>query len=343
MAESGSRLRAGGATIGGRAGGVNAGGTTAGPSPLPPFPGAAATTSRQSENSEVLLSSNEASVVTNSPAATESGSLNVKEPLPLPSVFASTDPSRSCPSPFPLGSQAAFANTSIRTGGPVRVLIVPVTSPPSVAPVRTGKFWLPFAPPSPSPPSFSVTPSALRSIPRPPLARKKFRRIRLPVPEAIVMPSPPLWAITFGCSSNEPPTVPILRSEALTKTPSSSLGIGVAPSPPTPIMLSFSSEPEPPASMRTPAAPLPAMTLPVKSSIGAVSRTPSPSLPMSKLPVTSVPTLLKLMKHPDVPSYSRPFPPLPEMTLPITVAQSLTWSPGPLFPRSRVPVGSVPM
>ncbi len=81
------------------------------------------------------------------------------------------------------------------------LLRLPVTvAPPTLsmtADAITGKFWRLFAPESRSPASFAVGPLLPRSIPSCRFCTKLFPTSRLPVPEAMAMPSCPLNQIWF--------------------------------------------------------------------------------------------------------------------------------------------------
>ena len=85
------------------------------------------------------------------------------------------------------------------------LLKVPCTPPAAAA--STGKFWWLFAPVSPSPASFVVTPAGPRLIPRVPLEKIELPTIACPVPSKTFTPFSALWAMTFAAPAAVPPIV----------------------------------------------------------------------------------------------------------------------------------------
>ncbi len=119
-----------------------------------------------SPNSEVSLVVRSVAVaVTTAPTGATAGSVVKNDALPLASVETVVAPMKVRPSPYPLASPwpAGFQKNSmrkLRLAVLLRLPAIVICPTPSVAaPVSAGKFCRRFAPVSPSPPSFAVTPS----------------------------------------------------------------------------------------------------------------------------------------------------------------------------------------
>lgn len=123
-----------------------------------------AVTTRQAENSEVLLFGSVAVAVMNWPAESEVGKLKLALQLAL--VVTVIEPMNVCPSPLPEGSQEVLAKNWMVNVVPAVLFSVPWTDVVE-AEVKTGKFCRLFAPVSASHASLAVTPLSPRSIPNP--------------------------------------------------------------------------------------------------------------------------------------------------------------------------------
>lgn len=89
----------------------------------------------------------------------------------------------------------------------VPVMVVKPVVELLVAEVMVGKFWRLFSPVSGSSASLFVTPSALRSMPRPSLSKMELERKLLPVEERkkMSMPSAPLPEMVLAAPGSVPP------------------------------------------------------------------------------------------------------------------------------------------
>jgi hypothetical protein len=125
--------------------------------------------------------------VTTCPMKTSVGTVTEKVTSPLAfvvTVAGAVLPRKTCPSPFPEVSHAAFAKNCRRNCEFGVLLSVPwivVVPAPGVTAVMTGKFWSPLAPVSGSPgvASFGVTPSSFRSMPREPLEKIELPKMAM--------------------------------------------------------------------------------------------------------------------------------------------------------------------
>src|SRR5262245_6120969 len=126
---------------------------------------------KQPENSDVLPNGPVAVAVITVPDGSGPGIAGlVHSAIPTFVVVTGNLAIDSRPSPKPDGSQLAPRNSSM-----VKVVLGVESSVPDtsladgveVAPVTTGVFCSSFGPGSPSPASLAVTPSSLRSMPRP--------------------------------------------------------------------------------------------------------------------------------------------------------------------------------
>ena len=201
----------------------------------------AAVTGVHAENSDVFpVGKIEVPVIT-SPAAPPDAMSMLKDALPSPSVTTNGSSAMNlAPSPCPDGSHAELRKSWISWVLLPGALSVPATesvSPSWTALVITGKFWSAFAPTSPSPGSFGVTPSPPRSIPSPPFS---WMLLWINGPRWLSgstwIPSPSLNAMVFSPAASGP-TVLLPRPLWESRTPASPLPSGLVPSAPVPIRL----------------------------------------------------------------------------------------------------------